>query len=102
MDSDRKKVLLFAFVGVALPVLYIFLAAIFSDLEVGSIIFLLISAAYSGFAVKNYIDLKTEKKEHNSPVIVVISIIIVLIMLLFAVGFLIALLTGEKLIPAQR
>lgn len=102
MDGDRKRVLLFAVFGAALPVLYTLLLAIFSDMEVRSLVILLISAGYSGFAVKNLFDLKTWKKEHNSPVIVGISIVLVIMLLLFAVVFLIALLTGNSLFPRQR
>ena len=102
MDNDRKKVVLFAAVGAALPVIYTVLLVIFSDMDTATVIFLLISAVYSGFAVKNFIDLKTQKKEHNSPIVVGISVIMVLITVLFTVVFLIALLTGNSLISRQR
>ena len=93
---------MFAKAAAVIPVVYILLTAVVSDLDMGTVIFLIAGAVYCVFAVKNYLDLRNGRKENNGPLIVTVTVILTLLLLLLTAVLIISVISGETIIPGQR
>lgn len=102
MDSNNRKALLFAKAAAVIPVVFILLTAIVSNLDLRTVIVLLAGAVYCVFAVKNYLDLRNGMKENNGPLTVTVTVIFALLLLILTAALLISVISGEPIIPGQR
>ena len=89
-----------ALAAVILPVLYS--AALFFDDSPVSILLLIINAVFFCIALINYLDMRSERKSINSPVVVTILILSLLFAILVVLFLAVAALNGGLIISPQR
>ena len=89
-----------ALAAVILPVLYS--AALFFDDSFASVLLLIINAVFFCIALINYLDMRSEKKSINSPVVVTILILSLLFAILVVLFLAVAALNGGLIISPQR
>lgn len=89
-----------ALAAVILPVLYS--AALFFDDSFESILLLIINAVFFCIALINYLDMRSERKSINSPVVVTILILSLLFAILVVLFLAVAALNGGLIISPQR
>ncbi len=102
MDKKNKRVLLFAKIAVAVPASLCLLVIILSGVSSDTSLFLAFNVFVCIFSVKDYIQLKSGRKNYNNPFIMAIIILGLFLSLLIAIVWLAAIISGEPILPAQR
>lgn len=102
MDKKRKRVLLFAKIAVAMPASLCLLVIILSDISFNTALFLAFNVFVSIFAAKDYMQIKSGRKNYNNPLIMTIIISGTFLSILIVLVWIFAMISGEPILPAQR
>jgi len=73
-----------------------------SDFDSEIAIYFIISIIYLIFAIKNYIELRTGKRDRNSTIVAIMTRFSIIIIALFGLFLLLAILSNHTIIPSQR
>ncbi|NLT10619.1 MAG: hypothetical protein GXY08_14140 [Ruminococcus sp.] len=100
--EDKKKDYLLAKAAMAIPAVFMLLMIITSDFEPETAIYFIISIIYLALAIKNYIELRSGKRERNSTVVVIMTYFALLFIAFAGLIILIAMFSNHTILPGQR